>query len=59
MPAVEKGPIFNTGPYGEPRENQNFESVFLHAREDQNMSQSQMSMNLDPQMADISVDSRN
>ena len=36
MPAVEKGLIFNTGPYGDPPlKIKILKSGFLHAREDQ------------------------
>ena len=36
MPAVEKGPIFNTGPYGvPPLKIKIMKSGFLHARKDQ------------------------
>ena len=60
MPAVEKGLIFNTGPYGDPPLKINILKIgFVHAREDQKkQAQSQSFMHLCPQMANIRVNNR-
>ena len=55
MPAVEKGLIFNTGPYGDsPLKINILKSGFLHAREDQKIDPEpkfHVPRDLGPQMA--------
>ena len=59
MFAVEKGSIFNTGPYGDhPLKIKMLKNGFLHAREDQKIDPEPKFHDLGPQMAKIRVDNR-